>query len=349
MKTEVAIYPMGSGICCVLLEDGQAVEWLDSSDLTTYRRQDIYIGKVTQVSQALASVFIDIGDDHDAILPGREAPANVKAGQSIIVQIRRLTPDSKGHQVTTRIRLPGAFAVYNPQGAAKRRSRLAAFDPERQQTLFAADLERLEQTWRQACEDARRGRVPRLLLPLGEPLRAALLAFVGAETTRIRVEGDELLDRVYSLVREVMPPYLPLLSLHVPRDGYGLAAALSLSTLPDDVTRRKVWLKSGGYLVIDKTEAMSVIDINSGKDTRGDENDELRLRTNCEAAGEIARQIRLRNITGSIVIDFLNMASEESRAEVAKTLGSALARDKAHCRIYGFTAMGLLEMTRSQV
>lgn len=347
MKTEVAIYKQDDCLCCVLIEDGQAVEWLSDDGMKTFRRQDIILGKVTQVSQALASAFIDIGDNHDAILPLGKAPAAIKAGQPLIVQILRLTAESKGHQVTTRIRLPGAFAVYNPQGAPKRRTRLSAFEPARQQTLFAADLQNLEKTWQQISEDAQSGPTPRVLLPLGEPLRAALLSYVSAETVKIRIEGDELFSRVYSLVQELMPVYAPLLSLHVPRDGYGLSAVLGLGTLPEEIRRRKIWLKSGGYLVIDPTEALTVIDVNSGKDTRGGENDELRLRTNCEAAAEIARQIRLRNIIGSVVIDFLNMTGDAARAAVTDALGAALARDKAHCRIFGFTPMGLLEMSRT--
>ena len=347
MKAEIAIYRQDNCLNIVLLEDGQAVEWLCDADKTTIRRQDIILGKVTQVSAALASVFIDIGDSHDAILPLTEAPAKVKAGQQLIVQIRRLTADSKGHQATTRIRLAGPFAVYNPKGKSKPRSRLTAFDAAHQQAFFTADLQRLEQTWRQIDEQAVSGPVPRVLIPLGEPLHAALLRLITAETVKIRVEGEELFSRVYNLVQDLMPIYTPLLDLHVPRGGYGLAAVLGLGTLPDEVSRRKIWLKSGGFIVIDPTEAMTVIDVNSGKDTRGGENDALRLRTNCEAAAEIARQLRLRNTGGCIVIDFLNMASEEDQGKVVETMRQSLARDKAKSRIYGFTSMGLLEMTRS--
>lgn len=348
MKAEIAIYRQNDCLNIVLLEDGQAVEWFFNNDETTIRCQDIILGKVTQVSAALASVFVDIGDSHDAILPLTDAPAKVKAGQPLIVQIRRLTGDSKGHQATTRIRLAGPFAVYNPKGKAKPHTRLAAFDAARQQALFAADLQRLEQAWQQINDQAASGPVPRILLPLGEPLHAALLRLISADTVKIRVEGNELFGQIDNLIQELMPVYTPLLHLHVPRDGYGLAAALGLGTLPDEVSRRKIWMKSGGFIVIDPTEAMTVIDVNSGKDMRGGENDTLRLRTNSEAVAEIARQLRLRNISGCIVIDFLNMASEADQVSILGKLREGLARDKAKCRIYGFTAMGLLEMTRSE-
>jgi len=97
MKAEIAIYRQDDCLNIVLLEDGQAVEWFTSTDETTVRCQDIILGKITQVSAALASVFIDIGASHDAILPLSEAPPKVKAGQPLIVQIHRLTPENKGH------------------------------------------------------------------------------------------------------------------------------------------------------------------------------------------------------------------------------------------------------------
>ena len=347
MNTELAIWQQDGEIRCVLLDDGRPVEYLTGNSQSSPRRQDILLGKVSQVMPALACVFIDIGDTHDAMLPMGEAPVNVKPGQPIMVQVRRETGDGKGHQVTTRIRLPGPFAVYNPQGAPKRRSKLAALDPLQQQALFKRDLQRLEQTWLKISGESGQGRVPRPLLQLGDPLYTALISCVSAETTRILIEGDELFSQVYKMVQEIMPPYLPLLALHIPRAGYGLSAVLSLGNLADEMQRRKIWLDGGGFIVIDKTEALTVIDVNSGKDIRGAANDQLRIRTNQEAALEIARQLRLRNIGGGIIIDFLNLGSDETRAELAETLTQALSRDRAHCHVLGFTGLGLLEMSRS--
>jgi len=145
----------------------------------------------------------------------------------------------------------------------------------------------------------------------------------------------------------LMPPYLPLMSLFVPSRGYGLAAVLGLTDLPDILIRRKVWLDSGGFLVIDRTEAMTVIDVNSGKDVRGRENQSLRQRTNQQAAAEIARQLRLRNLGGIIVIDFVDMEDDSLRAEILDTMQQAMSRDRARHRLVGFTKLGLLEMTRT--
>ncbi len=348
MNVELVIYPQGDGLCCVLLEDGRPVEMMTEDGALSSRRQDILLGQVRQVMPALASVFVDIGDEHDAMLPLGEAPANVKAGQPIIVQVRRETAASKGQQVTTHIQLPGPFAVYNPAGAPKHRTKLKAFDLARQKELYESDLARLQVLWASLLADSRKGRVPRPLLAAGEPLYSMLINGISPTLTQIRVEGDGLFNRVYELVKTIMPPYLPLLKLYVPRAGYGLSAALGLSDLADSLYQRKVWLDNGGFLVIDRTEALTVIDVNSGKDIKGKHNDALRLRTNQAAALEIARQLRLRNLGGNFVIDFLNM-DELSRQTLLETLTDSLSRDRAHCRLIGFTGLGLLEMSRTAV
>ena len=347
MNAELAIYPQEGRLCCVLTEDGQPVEWLAEDNLQTLHRQDILLGRVRQVTPALACVFIDIGLPHDAMLPLAEAPATIKAGQSIIVQIRRETTADKGHQITTRIELPGPFAVYIPQGSPKRRSKLRAFAADVQQSLYQDDLARLEKIWNRLLAESTQGPVPRCLLAAGNPLQTALISFVSPDLKRILIEGDEVFNRVYTLVKELMPAYLPLLSLHVPGSGYGLAAVLGLTDLPVRVKQRKIWMDNGGFLVIDRTEALTVIDVNSGKDIKGRANPDLRQRTNIIAAVEIARQLRLRNLGGNIVIDFLNLPDDAARSELYTAMTAAMMRDRAKHRLLGFTALGLLEMTRT--
>jgi ribonuclease G len=349
MNAELDILSLNGLVSCVLLEDGCPAELLVDDGRTSPRRQDILLGLVRQVVPSLSCVFVDIGDSHDALLPIREAPADVKAGQPLMVQVRRETAAGKGHQVTTHIRLPGPFAVYNPTGAPKHRSKLAAFAPDEQKALFTADLQRLAAIWQTLLQDSNHGPVPRRLLALGDPIHTALISCITPELSKIRVEGDVLFRRVYDQIKTLMPPYLPLLTLHVPSAGYSLADVLGLGDLPEALVRRKVWLGGGGYLVIDKAEALTVIDVNSGKDIRGTANSTLRQRINNEAAAEIACQLRLRNIGGGIVMDFLNLDTDEEREALAETLRQALARDRAHWRVFGFTALGLLEMTRTAV
>ena len=175
----------------------------------------------------------------------------------------------------------------------------------------------------------------------------ALSSFVSPSLRRIRVEGNDLFQDVYQEMKQLMPSFLPLLELYVPTSDYGLAAVLSLGDLPESLLRRKVWLENGGYIVIDRTEAMTIIDVNSGKDTRIKDTGGLRLRTNLLAAREIARQLRLRNLGGIVIIDFINLAGDEDKAAVQSALQEALEADRASSRLLGFTALGLFEMTRT--
>lgn len=336
-------------MCFVLLEEGRPVELMVDTQLQMLHRQDILLGQVRQVVPALSCAFIDIGEPHDAMLPLSQAPLDIKAGQPLMVQIRRETDPGKGHQVTTRIQLPGPFAVFNAQGIPKRRSKLKAFNAQQQKEYYEHDLLRLQTIWQHLQQECQHGPVPRRLMALGEPMYTALISFASADLQHIRVEGDELFSQVYRQVHDLMPPYLPLLSLYVPKNGYGLAAVLGLTDLADNLLRHKIWLDSGGYLVIDRTEALTAIDVNSGKDVRGRENSALRKRTNLQAASEIVRQLRLRNLGGIIIIDFLDLKSDEDREELLAAFAAALEHDRGKCRLIGFTGLGLLEMTRTAI
>lgn len=349
METEIAIYRQAGAVCLVLLEDGKPAEVLADDPLKPLRRQDIVLGRVRQVVPALDCAFIDIGEPHDAMLPLAEAPDGIKAGQPLLAQIHRICSPAKGHQLTTRIQLPGPYAVFNTRSAPKRRSKLRAFPQEQQLEFYLRDIERLQAAWERLLQESASGTVPRRLLALGDQLYTALISYATAELKRIRVEGEDLFQQVYRQVAELMPACLPLLSLYVPSQGYGLAAVLGLGDLDAALQRRKVWLDGGGFLVIDRTEALTVIDVNSGKDVRGHTNMALRQRTNLQAAAEIARQLRLRNLGGIIIIDFLDLEGDEARAELQLALSESLARDRAKCRLVGFTGLGLFEMARTAV
>jgi Ribonuclease G/E len=348
MKAEIAIYPENDSTCCVRLEDGRPVERLLACP-ERLNRQDILLGLVRKVQTALDAVFIDIGSDHDGMLPLSEAGPDAKPGQRVLVQIKRLRPAGKGHLLTTRIELPGPFAVFRADGPPNPRSKLRDFDETLRQHLYVEDLDRLQKVWQDISQQSSHSTAPRLLLAAGDPLVIALTALVTADVQLIHIEGDLLFDQVFQMVQTIMPFYLPLLALHVPDKGYGLAAALDLADLRERLNERKVWLSQGGSLLIEPAETLTVIDVNSGKDVRGDDPAELRRRTNQAAALEIARQLRLRNIGGMILIDFIRQDDPTDRETLLTTMRAVLSRDRARCKVYGFTQLGLLEMVRTAV
>ena len=355
VDAEMAVYREGEAVYYVLLENGKPVEWMADIPGQTLHRLDIYLGQVRQVVPALKCAFIKLGNGHDAMLPLADAPAEIKPGNPVIVQICREAPAGKGPRVTTRIELPGSFAVFKTHGSSKRRSKLAVFPRDVQDQLFATEHASLEQTWLRLVAESASGPVPRQLLAFGAPMTMALNTYVSPTLRRIRIEGAELFDTLFRHMQQSMPGFLSLLELYVPTADYGLAAVLSLTHLSDILSKRKVWLDQGGFITIDRTEAMTVIDVNSGKDTRGKDtldgrdSSDLRLRTNLQAAREIASQLRLRNTGGIIIIDFINMADDAERNAVQTALGEALAADRASSRLLGFTALGLFEMTRTAI
>ena len=352
INREMAVFREGETIYYVLLEDGKPAEWMAEQPGQPLHRLDIFLGQVRQVVPALNCAFVKIGDGHDAMLPLAEVPADIKPGSPVIIQIRREAPAGKGPMVTTRIQLPGAYAVFKTHSASKRRSKLSAFPREEQEHLFARDLASLEQTWHRLRDESCQGPIPRLLLACGAPLSIALNTYVSPTLRRIRVEGSALFATIYQQMQQNMPDFLALPELYVPTADYGLAAVLGLIHLPDLVAKRKVWLDNGGFITIDRTEALTVIDVNSGKDIRSAQpgaSADLRLRTNLLAAREIAAQVRLRNIGGIVIIDFINLTDDTERSAVQAALEEALQADRASSRLLGFTALDLFEMTRTAV
>lgn len=344
---ELAVYRRQEKLFCVLLEAGRPAEVVAALPGQTFFRQNLYLGKVRQVTPALNGAFIDIGDSHDALLPLGEAPLGIKAGQTLCVQLRKLTAPGKGHRVSTRYELPGPYAVWLSDGHPRRRSKLRELPPDEQERLYTQDLERLGRFWQSLEQEMGKGPVPRLLYPLGEPCYIALTSWAGPNLGRIRVAEPDLYEQIRQLLASLMPTALPLLHLQPAADLFGLADILGLADLDERLTRRKVWLDKGGFIVIDTTEALTVVDVNSGKDTSGHSGQELRLRTNLQAAAAVAAELRLRNTAGMVVIDFLRLLREEDKKQVDAALRRHLGRDRAKCKCLGFTAMGLYELVRT--
>ncbi|NLM76815.1 MAG: hypothetical protein GX173_01835 [Ruminococcaceae bacterium] len=354
---ELVVYHSSQALYCVLMEGDQAVEVMQqelpvsnpASAAACLNRHDLMLGKVRQVLPALNCAFIDIGDDHDALLPLSEAPPEVRGGQTLMVQIRKRTPTHKGHQVTTRLALPGPYAVLRPHAAPLHRSKLRALPENLREDLFQRDLERLRKLWLTLAQEATAGPVPRCLYAFGDPCHMALITWTGPELRRIRVEDQVIYDKLYRLLQNIMPEYLPLLHYQRPQGDFSLAAIYGLTNLTSQLHQHMIYLDQGGSIVLETTEAMTVIDVNSGRDIRGSNVRALRLRTNLKAAEAVARQLRLRNLGGMVVVDFLRMQEDDDRQEVENLLCDLLRLDRARSVVYGFTAMGLFELVRTAI
>ncbi|MDR1647217.1 MAG: ribonuclease G [Zoogloeaceae bacterium] len=295
-------------------------------------------------------------------------------GQNLMVQVTKDPLGSKGARLATQISLAGRMLVYLPQekhiGVSQRiedaagreslRSRLTALTPEDEEGGFivrtmaenatddqlAVDIAYLRKLWCDIREKARVSSAPTLLyqeLHLGQRV---LRDLVSDTTSCIMVDTPEAFHKLQSFAAQYMPAVTPLLALHS-----GVRPLFEQYGVEDEIEKalaRRVDLKSGGYLIIDQTEAMTTIDVNTGSFVGVRNFDDTVFKTNLEAAQAIARQLCLRNLGGIIIVDFIDMDNPEHRQAMLAAFNKALARDHTQLTVNGFTAQGLVEMTRKR-
>ena len=348
---------------------------------------NIYVGRVVRILPGMQSAFINIGLERTAFLhvadiwEPRNAGAAVRPiervlfeGQSILVQVIKDPIGTKGARLSTQISIAGRMLVYLPQekhiGISQRieseaerealREKISQLIPQDEQGGFivrtmaegateealASDICYLRKLWGDIQVLSKTQAPPSMLyqeLSLG--LRV-LRDFVNPETQSIVIDSRENFQKLSTFADEYTPVVVPLLNHY-----QGERPLFDLHGVEDEIQKalaRRVELKSGGYLIIDQTEAMTTVDVNTGGFVGVRSFDDTIFKTNLEAAQTIARQLRLRNLGGIIIIDFIDMESEEHRQAVLAEFNKALARDHTRLTVNGFTALGLVEMTRKR-
>lgn len=369
-----------------ILEDGELVEFYTERAEEEQAAGNIYKGRVENVLPGMRAAFVNLGQEKNAFLYVDDAHADdrdhhrhrtiqevLKVGQEVIVQVSKEPIGSKGARVTTNVSLPGRYLVLTPYADAIGVSRRIARESERErlralaerlrphgmgvivrtvaegvpQHALIRDLAYLKRLWNGIRARARTTRAPALL-----HREANLL------TRTIRDHFDESVDRfvlddlgAYQRAREIAAGLSPHLRsrLELYSGAVPLFEVRGVEAELDRALKRRVWLKCGGYLVVDETEALTVIDVNTGKNVGTTDLSDTVLSTNKEAAVEIARQMRLRDLSGIIIVDFIDMEQEADETELIKTLQGALKSDRTRVTVLGMTRLGLLEMTRKKV
>lgn len=320
--------------------------------------EQVYLGAVDRIVKGMEACFVRLGKDQMGFLPFAECGEKPRSGDRLLVQVKKPPIGEKAPYLTADIALAGRYAIltpFTPRFAVSQkitneneRTRLkniaAKLAPagcglvmrtesaDAAEADIAADAASLLQAWNEIREKQKTAQAPCLLKGREDALSRLL-----------RDEHGEI-SEILTNAPEALPPLpLPIRPCENPFDLYSVRAKLEKSL------QRKVWLDCGGYLVIDRTEALTVIDVNSGKFTGGKAGAESTfLKLNAEAAQETARLLRLRNIGGIVIIDFVDMQSDESRAAVQKALEDALRDDPVKAVVHGFTSLGLMEMTRKK-
>jgi ribonuclease G len=348
---------------------------------------NIYIGRVKRVLPGMQSAFIDIGLERSAFLhvadiweerSNGEATKPIEKilyeGQTLLVQVIKEPISTKGARLSTQISIAGRLLVYLPQeshiGVSQRiedetgrellRGRLQQLLPAGHGSGYIirtvaetasdkellADIEYLDRLWNRLQEQAKSLTAP---APLYQELDISLRVlrdFVDEETSRILVDSRETYQRMTAFAQNYIANAAPLLNHYIGErplfDLYGVEEEI------EKALSRRVDLKSGGYLIIDQTEALTTVDVNTGGFVGGRSFDDTIFKTNLEAAQVIARQLRLRNLGGIIICDFIDMESPEHREAVLEEFRKALGRDHTRTTVNGFSALGLVEMTRKR-
>ncbi|ALG07485.1 translation initiation factor IF-2 N-terminal domain-containing protein [Kibdelosporangium phytohabitans] len=303
----------------------------------------------------------------------------LSTGDSVLVQVTKDPVGHKGARLTTQISLPGRFLVYVPGGGATGISRklpenerrrlkdiLKRIVPEDAGVIIrtasegisedelARDVRRLQAQWQvikdkaHGSDEVKKASAPTLLYEEPDLLVKVVRDLFTEDFSALVVQGDDAWDTIDAYVRHVAPDLQERLQRHV-----GPSEVFTEFRIDEQLLKaldRKVWLPSGGYLVIDRTEAMTVIDVNTGKFTGSGGNlEETVTRNNLESAEEIVRQLRLRDIGGIIVIDFIDMVLESNRDLVLRRLTECLGRDRTRHQVAEVTSLGLVQMTRKRV
>jgi ribonuclease G len=349
---------------------------------------NIYLGRVARVLPGMQSAFVEIGLERAAFLHiadiwehrqnghGGERPIEriLHEGQALLVQVIKDPIGTKGARLSTQISLAGRLLVFLPQdshiGISQRiedeadreslRAKLLQLLPEENPGGFiirtmaetaseremASDIEYLTKLWRDLTGRSREMPAPTLLYQDLNLAQRVLRDMVAEETTRILVDSRETFAKMHEFASQYTPALVDKVEHY-----QGDRPLFDIGSVEDEIQKalaRRVDLKSGGYLIIDQTEALTTIDVNTGGFVGGRNFDDTIFKTNLEAAQVIARQLRLRNLGGIIIIDFIDMENTDHRAAVLAELNRALEKDRTRLTVNGFTQLGLVEMTRKR-
>ncbi|HFC8485593.1 TPA: ribonuclease E/G [Neisseria subflava] len=353
------------------------------------RKGNIYKGIITRIEPSLEACFVDYGTDRHGFLPFKEVSRSyfrdyeggrariqdvLKEGMEVIVQVEKDERGNKGAALTTFISLAGRYLVLmpnNPRGGGVSRriegeerqelkAAMAELDIPNGMSIIARtagigrsaeelewDLNYLKQLWQAIEEAGKAHHDPYLLFMESSLLIRAIRDYFRPDIGEILVDNQEVYDQVSEFMSYVMPSNVGRLKLY--QDHTPLFSRFQIEHQIESAFSRSVSLPSGGAIVIDHTEALVSIDVNSARATRGSDIEDTAFKTNMEAAEEVARQMRLRDLGGLVVIDFIDMENPKHQRDVENVLRDALKKDRARVQMGKLSRFGLLELSRQRL
>ncbi len=371
-----------------LVENGKLVEKYQDDQNTKNNRLEgnIYVGKVSDIIPGMQSAFIDYGDSRKGLLHLKDAIPQIdeknkskdevnkkitdvlKPNQKLLIQIKKDSNDKKGAKVSTHISIPSRYVVFMPNTDIitisqkienkKRKEELIELAKEclsskngaviRTSAEFASDeeikkdIKRCANKWKEIKENYKNSGASKLIY-YSENVQSKILIDLKVDKVITNDKEEfEILKKIIQTeeikgVRLEFSPKQNLLEMY------------DLSSQIDKSKKRKVWLNCGGFITIDKTEALTAIDVNTGKFTGKNDTESTIFKVNKEATIEIAKQLRLHDIGGIIIIDYIDMHNSENNEKIENLLKQELKKDRAKTQVEGFTKLNLMEMTRKHI
>ena len=384
MKKEIVIDMSEIETRAALLEEGKVVEFFFDRATQSRLVGNIFKGVVENVLPGIQSAFVNIGLDKNAFLfvgdmllddknKAQKVEELVRSGEEIVVQVTKEPMGTKGARISTKISLPGRYVVLMPGidtvgishriGSAEERERLKkalerlrpvdvgiiartaaeGVSPEK----LKEDIDSLLRLWDRILKKAEIMSAPCALYEEASLVYTLVRDVLDEEVESVWINSFFGYQKIKDFVDSIAPSLSNRVKLFEGREN--IFEHFGLNREIEKALSRRVWLKSGGYLVFDRAEAMTVVDVNTGKFVGKGNLQETIFKTNMEAAEEIARQVRLRDIGGIILVDFIDMEKKEHRRQVVRKLEEALLKDRSRCTVVEMSELGLVEMTRKRL
>lgn len=369
----------------MLVENGILIEKHEEHENQIRLEGNIYLGKVENVLKGMNSAFIDIGEARHSLIKAQDIMPKVditkqelkiesieklvKSGDTILVQIKKDGTLNKGAKVSTHINLSGRFVVLMPETEIITVSQKIESEEKKKQLLemvkkylpenmgailrtssenateeqIEKDIAELTNKWNNIkAESAKKNQVPALLYDNMALIRRTALDIIDRGLEKIVINDKEIYKKMTDLLKNIK-------TIKIELREENLLDMYSLSSQIEKMNNRKIWLRCGGFITIDKTEALTAIDVNTGKFTGKKGLEETIYEVNREATLEIVKQLRLRDIGGIIIIDYIDMHKEENKSAIESLMKTELKKDRAKTQCMGFTKLNLLEMTRKNM
>ena len=371
------------------LENGNLIEYYEESDESDRKEGNIYVGTIKDIIVGMQSAFVDIGTEKNSfihvkdILPKIDETKNkidkdvnikdlLKPGQKILVQIKKDSNEQKGARVSTHISIPSKYIVLMPdtdfvtvsqkiedkdehnrliklvkENITKGNGAVIRTSAEGKNKEIIEDLRRVEEKWRKIQQKYNTSDGKSELIYKSESIAQKMLIDLVDNRKLEKVITNS--EKEYDDLQEFLQKNVNVSNIKVKLVEGNIFDDNDLSKQIEKLQRRKIWLKCGGFITIDRTEALTAIDVNTGKYTGNKNLDDTIYNVNKEATFEIAKQLRLRDIGGIIIIDYIDMTNLEDKNKIENLLKEELKKDISKTQVEGFTRLDLLEMTRKHI